>query len=636
MPPAQSVRRRRTRLRSRLLVAVAVSCCALAPACVGVALADGGPHGDNGQGQGQSKSQGDGQGQGQGQGDGQSQGQGNGQGQGQGQGQGRGDGQGQGQGDGNGHGNGDGKTPKTAHAPGSASTTPTPTPTTTRVATTNQPVKAPVTVAAAPAALTPAAPTPAAPTPVAPTPVAPAPVTPVVTRAPTPSVKHREPHRRPPLAHRSAPVAAPVHRASSSAGTHRFANTANLLAARVALSSAVPAVTGPLRSTRQPLSAKRPPAPSPRVHQAAQLPVIRTITTIINVVPLPVRILLSLMALLALALAAHSRLAGVRVRRLDRQRRQLLDDVGLLQGTLLPVPPDRLGKVGTSVAYRPSDGLAAGGDFYDLFGLANGQVAVVLGDLSGHGRTALPHTALVRYTIRAYLESGMSPRGALHCAAPILERQLGESLATVVAATYDPQDRTLVYACAGHPPPVVIGSKARVPVTAGSSPPIGAALPTGMRQSTVSLPGQATVCFYTDGVVEARVGTELVGVQRLQRALADLGPTATAPALLDRIASESDARPDDMAACLLQVEGGSAAPVSLTEELELDSLDAADERSERFFAACGIPEPEIAGLMTAARAQIARNGSVVLEVHFDNGAPHVTLRNPDLTALQTA
>jgi len=259
--------------------------------------------------------------------------------------------------------------------------------------------------------------------------------------------------------------------------------------------------------------------------------VIRTITTIINVVPLPVRILLSLMALLALALAAHSRLAGVRVRRLDRQRRQLLDDVGLLQGTLLPVPPDRLGKVGTSVAYRPSDGLAAGGDFYDLFGLANGQVAVVLGDLSGHGRTALPHTALVRYTIRAYLESGMSPRGALHCAAPILERQLGESLATVVAATYDPQDRTLVYACAGHPPPVVIGSKARVPVTAGSSPPIGAALPTGMRQSTVSLPGQATVCFYTDGVVEARVGTELVGVQRLQRALADLGPTATAPAL---------------------------------------------------------------------------------------------------------
>lgn len=363
---------------------------------------------------------------------------------------------------------------------------------------------------------------------------------------------------------------------------------------------------------------------------------IRTITTIINVVPFPIRILLSLLAVLALALAAHSRLAGVRARRLDRQRRQLLDDVGLLQGTLLPVLPDHLGKVGTSVAYRPSDGLAAGGDFYDLFALANGQIAVVLGDLSGHGRTALPHTALVRYTVRAYLESGMSPRDALQRAAPILERQLGESMATVVAATYDPRDRTLVYSCAGHPPPVIIGSEARVPVTAGSSPPIGAALPTGTRQTTVSLPGRAVICFYTDGVVEARVGTELVGVERLQRALAALGPTATASALLDRIASESDERPDDMAACLLQVEGDSSEPASLTEELELDSLDAAGERSERFLAACGVAEPEIAHVMNAARAQIARSGSVVLEVQIENGVPDVSLRNPELAARRTA
>jgi serine phosphatase RsbU (regulator of sigma subunit) len=424
-----------------------------------------------------------------------------------------------------------------------------------------------------------------------------------------------------------------VRRASGSTGTTRFASNTKLAAARVALPAARPAVNTPLSSARQPASTGRPAASSPRGTHTAQLPVIRTITTIINVVPLPVRILLSLMALLALALAAHSRLAGVRARRLDRQRGQLLEDVGLLQGTLLPVPPAALGAVGTSVAYRPSDGLAAGGDFYDLFALANGQVAVVLGDLSGHGRQALPHTALVRYTVRAYLEAGMSPRNALQRAAPILERQLGESLATVVAATYDPHDRTLVYSCAGHPPPVVIGSRARVPVTAGSSPPIGAALPTGMRQTTLSLPGRASVCFYTDGVVEARVANELVGVERLQRALAELGPTATASALLDRIAAESDARPDDMAACLLQVRGDGAEPITLMEELELDSLDAAGERSERFLAACGIPEAAVAEVMSAAHARIARDGSVVLQVRFDDGAPRVTLTHRELSAL---
>ena len=425
-----------------------------------------------------------------------------------------------------------------------------------------------------------------------------------------------------------------TRRGGAAPSTTRFVTNGNPFIARVSAVSALVPGNSPLSSARQPTSSKRSPSPGQSHH--GQLPVIPTLTTIINVVPLPIRILLSLMALLALALAANTRLAGARARRLDRQRRQLLEDVGLLQGTLLPVAPDRLGRVGTSVAYRPSDGLAAGGDFYDLFALGDGKVAVVLGDLSGHGRQALPHTALVRYTLRAYLEAGMSPRAALQNAAPVLERQLGESLATVVTATYDPQARTLVYSCAGHPPPVVLGSQARVPVTAGSSPPIGAALPTGMRQTTVSLPGRAVVCFYTDGVVEARVGTELVGVERLQRALAGLGPSATASGLLDRIAEGSDERPDDMAACLLQLEGSAAEPSNLKEELELDSLDAAGERSERFLAACGVPEDQIAEVMTLARAGIARSGSVVLEVGFENGAPEVAVRQPELASLHTS
>jgi hypothetical protein len=361
--------------------------------------------------------------------------------------------------------------------------------------------------------------------------------------------------------------------------------------------------------------------------------VVPTINRIIDVLPLPIRIVLLLMAFLALAQAAHTRLAGIRTRRLDRQRRQLLEDVGLLQGALLPVAPKQLGGVGTSVAYRPSDGLAAGGDFYDLFALEDGRVAVIMGDLSGHGRHALPHTALVRYTLRAYLETGMSPRDALQSAAPGLDRELGDSLATVVTAVYDPRERTLVYACAGHPPPVVLGSKPLAPVTASSSPPIGAALATGMRQTTVSLPGRAVVCFYTDGAVEARVGTELLGVGRLVRALADLGPGATASALLDRIAEQTDERPDDMAACLLQLDGEGAEPSVRLEELQLDSLEPTGERSERFLAACGVPADEIAPLMRSARASVARCGSVVLEVRFDDGVPDVALTHHEFAVL---
>ena len=153
-----------------------------------------------------------------------------------------------------------------------------------------------------------------------------------------------------------------------------------------------------------------------------------------------------------------------------------------------------------------------------MFALEDGQVGVIVGDVSGHGRDALPHTALMRFTLRAYLEAGLSPRTAIKTAGTVLERQLGGSFATVVAATYNPRERQLVYAGAGHPPPIVLGSGSHSfsPITVSSSPPIGAGRRTGARQTVVSVPGRGTVCFYTDGVTEARVGADLFGPERLK------------------------------------------------------------------------------------------------------------------------
>jgi hypothetical protein len=360
---------------------------------------------------------------------------------------------------------------------------------------------------------------------------------------------------------------------------------------------------------------------------------VTTVTRVIDVVPALAWILIGVLAAVALALGASSRLVALRARRLGRQRRELLEDVGLLQAALLPALPSRLGPVGTSAAYQPASGPGAGGDFYDMFALGDGQLAVIVGDVSGHGREALPHTSLLRFTLRAYLEAGLSPRSALQTAAPALERQLGGSFATVVLATYHPRDRILTYACAGHPPPLVTGTRPITPITVCSSPPIGVGQPTGMRQTVVSIPGQSLACFYTDGVTEARVGGELFGVGRLERTLAQLGPGATASVLLDRVAAETERRPDDLAACLLRIEGYPSAPALLVEELELDRHEATRNRAEQFLLAGGVGPGEVSEVLRSVHTAVARHGGVVLELHLGDGSPEVALREHNVARL---
>ncbi|HTA13046.1 MAG TPA: PP2C family protein-serine/threonine phosphatase [Solirubrobacteraceae bacterium] len=406
--------------------------------------------------------------------------------------------------------------------------------------------------------------------------------------------------------------------------------------------------SAPLVSVAAPIAGRRSSAVSRGAERRRARPVhgggggrvsrlVRTITRIVDVVPGGVRALIAGLLALALALAVRSGVSGLRARRLARQRRELLDDVGLLQAALLPESPERLGPVGTSVAYRPAAGPAAGGDFYDVFALEDGQLAVILGDVSGHGREALPHTALVRFTLRAYLEAGLSPRDALQTAGAVLERQLGDVFATVVVAIYEPSGRKLTYSCAGHPPPLVLGAQpgARTlsPVTVCAAPPIGMGMRTGTRQTVVSLPGYARVCFYTDGVTEARVGAELFGAGRLADELEALGPEASADALLERVAARADARPDDMAACVLSVPGEDDAPLVLTEELEVDRAQAGGARVESFLRACGIGREDVGEVIGSACETAGRAGTVVLEVSAGGGRPRVAMHRDHVAHL---
>jgi hypothetical protein len=351
---------------------------------------------------------------------------------------------------------------------------------------------------------------------------------------------------------------------------------------------------------------------------------------VVEVIPALVWLLVGALALFTLLGAAASWLLAARKRRLEDQREALLQDVGLLQRALLPPAPEQIAGVATSVAYRPAAGPAAGGDFYDVFALDGERLGLLVGELSSSGRRALGVTALVRHTLRAYIEAGMAPRTALQVASRALEHQLGEDEATVTAAVYDRQSGMLTYASAGHPPPVVLGAAAFEPLTACGSPPLGSGETTGLRQTSVALPPGSTVCFYTDGVLEARVRDERFGYRRLTRALSGMGARADARELLDQVGQEADGSSDDMAACVLRVAQHVAAvpegeEIHRLEELEISRKGLHGREPAEFLAACGVPSDQIEALVEEFRATGDRLGGGLLRVRVGPGVARADL-----------
>jgi serine phosphatase RsbU (regulator of sigma subunit) len=346
--------------------------------------------------------------------------------------------------------------------------------------------------------------------------------------------------------------------------------------------------------------------------------VTRTVSDIVEVVPDSMKAALAALAALAVLLGGGYFFSTARARRLARQRKELLNEVGLLQGALLPAVPAAVGGLRTSVAYRPAEGVGAGGDFYDVVPLTGGRVGFILGDVSGHGRSALERTAFMRYTLRAYLEAGLEPRVALQVADRVIDENLGDDFATVLLAVHDPENGSLTYASAGHPAPIITGPEEHEPVTAASSPPIGVGVRTGLRQTTVPLEPGAVACFYTDGLSEARTDDGIMGRWRLGKLVSELGRDADAEKLLDSVARESRLLSDDMATVLITPTAGVTAGGFRTEQLEVSEDELDGGLARRFLEACDVTEAEAEDAERQARAVASQFGGAVLHVVLGN------------------
>jgi hypothetical protein len=265
---------------------------------------------------------------------------------------------------------------------------------------------------------------------------------------------------------------------------------------------------------------------------------------------LPAAILWSILgiAAVALALAARAFRLGRQRTALELQRGVLLDDIGLLSQALLPPVPE-LDGLAVSAAYRPADGPAAGGDFYDVFTLDDDRVGILLGDVSGHGRDSVTLAALARYTLRTLLAAGHGPGAALAEADRLLERDMRPRFVTVIAAVYDRRTTRLTYAKAGHAPPIVVGT---MHDTAGETPacPIGVGLGSEWPEYHVDLADGVSVCLVTDGLEDARRAGVRLGRAEVERLVA-AQERPDAACLLDDLGTLADQVSDDTAAVVV-------------------------------------------------------------------------------------
>lgn len=173
------------------------------------------------------------------------------------------------------------------------------------------------------------------------------------------------------------------------------------------------------------------------------------------------------------------------------------------------------------VAYQPSEGgLDIGGDWYDAFWLDDegDAIGLVVGDVVGHGLGAAAAMGQLRSAVRALASTGLGPGRLLAALEQYTRRHGIGQMTTLVYAQLGLSSGVLRYACAGHPPPLIV-APGRAPelVWGGRSMPLDT-YPDhqpARQESTHSLPTGSTLLLYTDGLFERRGRGAKDGLDRL-------------------------------------------------------------------------------------------------------------------------
>lgn len=237
------------------------------------------------------------------------------------------------------------------------------------------------------------------------------------------------------------------------------------------------------------------------------------------------------------------RLLGRVSREIARRSREHTAVAESLQRALVPDETPRVAGFDVLARYRPAADMQLGGDWWDVFDLPDGRVALTVGDVSGHGVEAATTMAQLRTGLRAYALDGHGPAAVLDRLDRFASELLPGRTATVVMAALDPRTGAIEVANAGHVPPLVLGPDGEVAETTSGRPLLGAGVG---RASTdrLELAEGAVLVVYTDGLIERR-GLPLDESLDALRAVQPPGPAAALEEWVEHLLSVVPGASDD-------------------------------------------------------------------------------------------
>ncbi|MGW6546662.1 PP2C family protein-serine/threonine phosphatase [Streptomyces massasporeus] len=263
-------------------------------------------------------------------------------------------------------------------------------------------------------------------------------------------------------------------------------------------------------------------------------------------------------AVMLIELTRRASIAIDNARRFEHNR----DIAETLQRALLTDLPTTPG-LSLAARYLPAThGLNIGGDWYDAFPQRDGGLITVVGDVTGHGLHAAVMMSQLRTALRAYAVDGDSPGRLLTRLHRFLHHLQPDLYATAVIARFHPDEPTLTWAAAGHPPPVLRlpdGTVRTLDAKPGAM--LGIPLTQEIADHTERLEPGSTLALYTDGLVERRAQGIDPGIERLATALGgfrsaelDADLEGSADRLLHPLLSDSE-RDDDVCLLLCHFQG---------------------------------------------------------------------------------